>query len=289
MQNFDRQYRFSAGQAGGAGFEIGDSNPIPLHINFSIEKSDVASPNTAKISLWNLSPANLSTLNEKDCVVTLKAGYATSIPLAFVGTVTNVVTELDGADTRTDIEATDSRKELRDSYLTLSYLDKINSKKIVEDAAGQMGLPITFSEQTEFLDFPCYSFVGLAKKVLDKMCQSNNLAWTIQNGIIQVHKTNEPISQKAFEISVETGLIGIPKRLTQGEKNTGNAPDNSPKDKAQLGWEITYLLNAGIGVNDLIQLKSKKANGIFRVSSVKMEGDNLSGDWLSTAKVLELG
>ena len=43
MANWIREYRFSAGQAGSAGFGINE-----LHINFSVEKSDVSSPNTAK-------------------------------------------------------------------------------------------------------------------------------------------------------------------------------------------------------------------------------------------------
>lgn len=287
MDNFDRQYRFSAGAAGGSGFEIGEGDPYAVHIDFSVEKSDVASPNTGKITLWNLSPSHLSMLEEKDCVVTLKAGYSSNIPQIFVGTITHVVTELDGADTKTEIEAADSRKELRDSYLNLSYLDKINSKNILEAAAGQMGLPVTFSEGASFSDFPNYSFVGLAKNTMDKICQSNNLTWSIQNGIVQVHKTNEPMNRKCYLISADTGLIGIPKKLAQGEKNSGNAPENSPQKKAQTGWEITYLLNGAIGVNDYIQLKSRKANGFYRVRSVKMEGDNLSGDWLCTAQVLE--
>lgn len=60
MANWIREYRFSAGQAGSAGFGINE-----LHINFSVEKSDVSSPNTAKISLWNLSPAHKAALEKK--------------------------------------------------------------------------------------------------------------------------------------------------------------------------------------------------------------------------------
>ena len=119
MDFWNRQYRLSAGAAGGTGFEIGEGSPMPLHISFSLEKADVQSPNTAKISLWNLSPTHLATLNRKDCLVTLKAGYGSSMPLIFTGTVTNVETEADGADTRTDLEVLDGRKELRDTYVTL--------------------------------------------------------------------------------------------------------------------------------------------------------------------------
>lgn len=282
MNNWIRIYQFSAGQAGEIGFGTNE-----LRIQFSVEKSDVASPNTAKISLWNLNPTHKAALEEKDCVVTLNAGYRGNMPLVLTGTVTNVVTEDDGADQKTTIDVLDGRKELRDSYVTLGYLQSTDSKLILQDAAGQMGLPITFSPGASFKPLESYSYVGLAKNVLDKVCASNNLTWTIQNGVIQVTKSNEPISTIAHLISSQTGLIGSPKKLTQSEKNSGSAEENSSKNKAQAGWEIRYFLNAAIGVNDLVQLQSKTASGIFRVKSVKLQGDNMSGDWVCIAKVVE--
>lgn len=282
MANWLRAYQFSAGQAGASGFAISE-----LHIQFSVEKADVSSPNTAKIALWNLSPEHKAALEEKDCVVTLNAGYSGNTPMVLTGTVTNVVTEDDGTDQKTTIDVLDGRKELRDSYVSFGYLQPTDSKLILQDAAGQMGLPITFSQGATFKRLESYSYVGLAKNVLDKVCASNGLVWSIQNGIIQVTKANEPISTIAHLISSKTGLIGSPKKLTQSEKNSGNAEENSSKNKAQAGWEIRYFLNAAIGVNDLVQLESKVVNGIFRVESVKLEGDNMAGDWLCTAQVVE--
>lgn len=286
---FDRQYRLSAGAAGGAGFEIGEGSPMPLHISFSLEKADVQSPNSAKISLWNLSPAHLSTLAQKDCVVTLKAGYGSTLPLIFVGTVTNIETAPDGADTRTDLEALDGRKELRDTYTTLSYLSKIDSKKVIEDAAGSMGLPVVFSEKASFISFPDYSFVGPAKDALDRVCGTNKLVWSIQNGVIQITRPNEPVNMRAFLLSPNTGLVDVPKKLTKGEKNSGNAVANSEQNKTQIGWEVVYLMNAAIGVNDYVKLESKKVSGVFRVSKVKIDGDNFGERWTCTAELLEVG
>ena len=43
-ENFGREYRVAIGKAGEAGFEIGqrsESQPVPLHINFSIERTDL--------------------------------------------------------------------------------------------------------------------------------------------------------------------------------------------------------------------------------------------------------
>lgn len=94
---------------------------------------------------------------------------------------------------------------------------------------------------------------------------------------------------RAFLLSPKTGLVDVPKKLTKGEKNSGNATANSQENKNQTGWEITYLLNAAIGVNDYVKLESKKASGVFRVSKIKIEGDNFGERWICTAEILEVG
>lgn len=202
MNNWIRAYQLSAGQAGGIGFGTNE-----LRIQFSVEKSDVASPNTAKISIWNLNPAHKAALEEKDCIVTLNAGYKGNTPMVLTGTVTNVVTEDDGADQKTTIDVLDGRKELRDSYVTLGYLQSTDSKLILQDAAGQMGCLSPFLRVPALNRWKATAMWGLQKNVLDKVCASNNLTWTIQNGVIQVTKPNEPISTVAHLISPQTGLI----------------------------------------------------------------------------------
>jgi len=67
LQNFDRQYRLIAGQAGQVGFEIGEG-PTPLHVSFSFQKADLKSQNTGKVSIWNLNPQHLAELSKDDCV-----------------------------------------------------------------------------------------------------------------------------------------------------------------------------------------------------------------------------
>ena len=96
MENFDRQYRLSAGKAGSTGFEIG-SGKRPLHVSFSVEKADTNSQNTAKVTIWNLNDEHLAELSKNDCVVVLHAGYGNTRPLIFTGVVTFATTKADGA------------------------------------------------------------------------------------------------------------------------------------------------------------------------------------------------
>ncbi len=277
---FDRQYRFSAGRAGGAGFEVGAADPVALHINFNVQKADVSSANTSKITLWNLSKAQLATLNEKDCVVTLKAGYGSAIPLIFVGAVSRVETSIDGADRMTEIEAVDGRIELRDTFVSLSYKGVINTKKIMQDVAQQMGVSVTFSYNAAFADYPNgFAFIGAGKAALDKVCAPTGLIWEIQNGILQIKRKGDTMSRQVFVLSPESGLIDIPKRLTQGAENDSGESN---------GWEVVYLLNGAIGVGDYVKIESETVTGFFRVHTVEHDGDNIEGDWLSTAQLYEV-
>lgn len=60
----------------------------------------------------------------------------------------------------------------------------------------------------------------------------------------------------------------------------------STADKGIPGYEVSYLLNPAIGVNDLISLKSKTVSGYFRVHKLSMDGDNYGGDWKCTAQLI---
>jgi hypothetical protein len=283
-EQWNRQYRFSAGKAGGVGFEVGEENAgdkAALHVYFNIQKVDVSSANASKITLWNFSKQHLAVLNEKDCVVTLKAGYGNTMPLIFVGAVSHIETVPDGADRMTEIEAIDGRIELRDTYVSLSYKGKINTKKIMQDIAGQMGATVTFSYNAAFADYPNgFAFIGAGKTALDKVVAPTGLVWEIQNGILQIKKKNDTMSREVFVISPDSGLIGVPKKLTEGAENDSDKPKN--------GWEVTYFLNGAIGVGDYVKLESAAVTGFFRVHTVEHDGDNLEGDWLSTAHIYEV-
>ena len=282
---FDRQYRFTAG-----GFEIGYTSPeqpMATRINFSVEKADTETPNTSRISLWNLNPEHLAVLNEKDCLVTLRAGYGDRMPLLFVGTVTFISTELDGANRQTDMEVVDGRVTLRDTFVTVSYSGLISSEKIIQDMAAQMGVPVDFSYNAEFYTFPNgFSCVGSARTALDKACASSGLQWQIQNGILQIRMRQDVMSREVFVLSPDSGLIGVPKKVMISPG--GVTIDSTGKGAKDLpGYEVEYFLNGVIGIGDYIRLESKAATGYYFLHSVEMIGDNYEGDWLCRARILE--
>lgn len=282
--NWKRQYTMKIGPKNSSGFEIGnigEQKADVLHVSFNIEKGDTESANTGKIQIWNLSDANLKILEAKDCIVELRAGYGNTKNLITVGTITAVTTTMENADRMTELEVVDGRVETRDTYISISYNGITNSKTIYDYVADAMGMAVVYGDDIAFKDIPNgYSYVGKAEAVLHKISALCGHSWSIQNGVLIITTKNKPLSSRGYLLSSETGLINVPKRITIGSE-TNN-------DKAQVGYEVDYFLNGAIGVNDAVELRSKTASGYFRVYKVTIDGDNMDGDWICTAQLLEV-
>lgn len=282
--NFDRQYRLAVGQAGGTGFEIGEtspSQPAPLHIDFSFQKTDLETQNTGNVTIWNLNDEHLSELSKKDCVLSLRAGYGKNLPLIFAGIVSHVDTEYDGADRRTEIEVVDNLVQIRDTFVSVSYSGTVSWETIILDTASQMGVAVSISYNATFNSISNgFSYVGKASKILTKACDSCKLSWSLQNGVLQIKRPGDVMSKEVYLLSENTGLIGTPKRvvITEDEAIGNNT----------LGWDVVYFLNGAINIDDYVRLESKMVTGYFRVYSLEMSGDNMQGDWTCKARLLEI-
>lgn len=242
QENFIRRYLMKAGKMGHNGFQIGQTsteNPHALHISFSIEKSTSETANTAKVQIWNLSPANLSVLDTEDCVIELQAGYANHIALILAGNVVTSSTEMDGADRMTELEVVDGRVALRDTYVEISRSGRVDSKEVFDEIAGAMGVSVIYSKGCKFKVLPHgFSFVGPAKTVLKKLCKTCGLSWSIQNSVLQIRKPNEPITTRAYLLSSDTGLLEVPKRITISSEGDDSS---SGKSNSQIGYEVKYF------------------------------------------------
>lgn len=283
-ENFDRQYRLIAGKAGNNGFMIGEADGgkvAPLHINFSFQKTDLTTQNTGRVTIWNLNKSQLATLEQKNCVLSLKAGYGKMLAQIFTGIVSHAVTSMDGADRMTDIEVIDNLIEIRNTYITISYKGKVSWETIFNDTAAKMGVSIVYAHDVKFTSVTKgFSYIGQAKGILDKGCSSCGLTWSIQNGIIHIKKKGGTMSKEAYLISADTGMIGIPARYKEAATEEGQSD--------LIGWQVQFLLNGAISVDDYVKLESKVVTGYFRVYAMEYTGDNYSGDWMCRATLLEV-
>ena len=280
-KNFMRRYIMKCGPEGQNGFQIGNissASETALHVCFSIEKADGENPNDAKVQIWNLADKNLKILESKDCIVELRAGYGNSMALILVGSITSAITTMDNADRMTELTVVDGFIQLRDTTITVSLNGKVNCKSLYDTVAKEMGMSIVYADDLSFKTMPNgFSFVGKAKNALQKIAEYCGHEWTIQNQVLQITLPGRAIAQGGYLLSYETGLVGVPRRITIGSDAS-----------AQTGWEVEYLLNGAIGINDTVRLESSVAKGYYRVHKVTIDGDNLEGDWLCTAQLVEI-
>lgn len=281
--NWMRQYSLTCGPSGKKGFEIGnakDAQDDCLRVSFSVEKCDSESANTAKVQIWNLAPSNLKILDQKNCVLELRAGYSGSMALILKGDVETVTTTRSDADRVTEIEVTDGGVAIRNTTVNVSFNKKVNCKKVYEYIASKMGVAITWGKDLKYKTLPNgFSFVGAGSKGLKKLTKICGHSWSIQNGVLQIVKKGKSASTRGYVLSAETGLLGVPKKITIATSND--------KKKPKTGYEIKYLLNGAIGVNDTLKLQSSEVSGDYRVYKVTFDGDNMDGDWICTAQIIK--
>lgn len=283
MTNWDRQYRISAGPAGGAGFEIGEeTNGRAIHVNFNIEKTDGEASNECKLQIWNLSSEHKAMLKEKGCVVEIRAGYGASMYPVYKGTVSEATETIDSGDRMIELELIEGLLEF-DTNTTISMTGQIVCQQVADYFLQQMGIPsVIYTENakailTETKYDNGYSFVGKCKVGFTEVLDKCGLKWSIQNGVVQVYLPGETITQQAYLLDTTSGLIDIPKKI-KVKLDSGEVP----------GYEINYLMNGAIGVNDLVNVKSKDLDGTFRIYKLNIIGDNYDGDWICTAQILEV-
>ena len=115
---------------------------------------------------------------------------------------------------------------------------------------------------------------------MTKGCDCCSLTWSLQNGVMQVKKPGDTMSREVYVLSPDSGMIGIPERvvIAQDEATGQN----------KLGWDVEYFLNGAINIDDYVKVESETVTGYFRVYSLDIQGDNVSGDWLCKARLLEV-
>ena len=283
MTNWLRDYRIIAGPAGGTGFEIGEATDgRALHVAFNIEKTDGSASNECKLQIWNLSKEHNAMLKAEKCVVEIRAGYSGNIYPVYKGTVTDATEQLDGGDLMIECELVELLGEY--SHISsVSLTGEIVCQQVVDLFLQEMGIPsVIYSDQakkilTETKYDNGYSYVGKSKVGLTGVLDKCGLKWSSQNGVVQIHLPNEPITTQAYLLDATSGLIDIPKKI------------KIKQDKQEIsGYEINYFMNGAIGVNDLINVKSKDLDGTFRIYKLNIVGDNYDGDWICTAQILEV-
>ncbi len=289
-KQFMREYRLRFGTAGGTGYEIGERTeacPQPPHITFTVNKTATNVLGNAKINIYNLNDEHISVLeNVGDITVQLSVGYGDRLFNIFTGTVMFCTSTKQGADWCTTLDVICNQTEIVGTYVECSFDKNTPWETIFKDVCRQIGILYVTTETVKFKTCTDgFSFIGSAKEAFNKICESNAVVWSVQNGVVQVKHKGEVMNQNiCYLISSETGMIGSPQQIRNADLDW---TVTSFLDYG-LGFDVSFLLNGAIGVSDFVEIRSERYSGFFSVASVNINGDNEGGGWQCKARVTPL-
>ena len=293
MARFNRTMALVVGQGGQQGFEITN-----LRVAFEIVKSDSRNPNKSTIRIFNLSPSSRRAIEKPDVRCVLRAGYEEeSGPLeCFNGNVTFSWTAKEGPDIITTLELGDGIVAYRDSVVSIGYGAGATSRQIIEQIASRMGLPLQMPNDAPSRAWANgFSSQGSARAALDRVTRGAGLAWSIQNGTLQIVRAGGTTNRTVFEIAADTGMIGSPERQRKGSGQAVQTRDQATGQNRRAasateqwdGWRVKSLMLPTLLPNDRVKLKSAYAEGVMRIKEIRHIGDTHQGDWISEMTLVD--
>lgn len=270
--NFQRYLRVNCGAVEVAGYS--QDNAPGLRVVFKIEKTTERTPNTASVSIYNLSSESRASLSKPELGLAVDAGYVDGHGLIFTGDVRTVQHWREGASWVTKILAGDSERALRRSVVSLGFKGRTKIGDVVLAVAKSLGVglgnvPATVRDETfrNVVEYAHGKTVhGLASDVLADVLADAGYEYAIHDNNILVKKMNAPASGQVVLLSETSGLIGAPE---VGDPGTDGK--SSLKCKA--------LLHSAILPGMIVRLKSASRDEEITPNKVTYTGDTYGNDW----------
>lgn len=224
-----------------------------FHIEFRIDFDDDVTPNVSEVTIYNLSDSTISKL-KKNAKVTLNAGYKGESGIILSGYVSRVLTKRGGTDHPTTIYVIDSQALDSKKTVNKSYKKGTKASSILKDLAGILGVKVTIKLPKDKAFPNGHSVNGGIIEAMKSIAKECEASFYIHKSDLYIRAMSEG-ENTSFTLSTETGLIGSPEPFEE------ETDDN----KGRKGYKVKSLLQYRMGTASIITLKSKWANGRYRV------------------------
>lgn len=240
-----------------------------LTLDFEVKFDDDVNPNESTIEVYNLSSSTISKITRND-KVTLSAGYKSDGSGVILSsrvssvrtrresvdkvTLINVIDgpDLDGIRLPEQAETTGTGKKKKVKFTRKkTYGKNVRASHIIRDLASLLGVAIGKIKLVKDITYAKgYTVSGKVVEELEKLAKSCGVSFFINKQRLYICSLAEAASSTTFELSSDTGMIGSPE------------PYENDKEK---GYKVKMLLQYRITTASLITIKSRTANGKFRV------------------------
>ena len=263
-----------------------DSSGEELDMEFDIEafagEGPKASPNVAKITVYNLEEDKRKLFSEEHQAIEFAAGYQDEIGTIFIGETTNVVNHYNKKQVRweTTIYAGDGIKDWTSQYFNTSYSKGTTVTQILTDMAEASGLPYTIDTLDIDTLLSGENYTGLVKDVLTQICKDRGLDWSIQWGVLEITQRDSPLIKDADVevLRADTGLIESPAII---ESTVEKKPKGSGKKKRKLAVRAVSLMNPRIKPKRVVRIESENVvNALGDLTSEPAPNKDINGTYL---------
>jgi hypothetical protein len=277
-----------------------------LRMTFSIKKTSTSTSNSAKVQIYNLNAQSRKFMDffdieEAKNLLIVKAGYQGQEKTVFVGNITVVSIALDKPNIITTLEALDGEKTLNQLKLHITYQGGTAASKIINDIIQASGLefdPIDWPTIGERYYVNGFCFEGMAKVLLDNVCNYLGLIWSIQNNKFKFNPVGGTDGFPIISLRPETGLLSSPIRLNdvnsavlnkKEQQKEVTTPGTKKKKCLSGGYEIRCLLQPNFEPGGVVNVQSQEIdNKNFRIFEVEHVGDTHGNDWTTKLTTMAL-
>jgi hypothetical protein len=266
-----------------------------LKIQFEIIKTVDPEPNQAIVKIYNLNQTNEEKIKNEYDEIIINAGYQDASRLIFRGNIIRVFRYRDKTDFITEIEAGDGDKDFRNAIMNETLAAGTSTSQLVDRAVKSFSSTLKGESQVQNKQRLRGKVIsGNTRDILSDIAAENGANWSIQDGQLQIVKTDGVLPDEAIVVNSNTGMLGSP------EIN----------DK---GIAVQALLNPQFRVNGVIKLdnnviRAKRANratlansterdalkaeknpvrldpdGLYKILKITHKGDTrgTGGDWVT--------
>lgn len=233
-------------------------------IYFDIPFDDGPDANIAEIEVYNIMDETIAEI-KKGSKVFVNAGYKGNIGAILIGEARRIETDWQRPEKITTVVVLDANDDWMGMDIKKTYKEGITAKQILNDLLPKTGLKVAA------LKLPVNKIYTGAKTIDDKIGKAVVEIAKDCGAKIHVNKGKIFIREKSegdktgFLLDAAHGLIGSPTPIEKEEKLPTKNDDIKGKKVTRKGWKVTALLNHNFATDAVIKVKSKTANGFFRI------------------------
>ncbi len=255
-----------------------------LRVRFKVHRSLTKNPNQCDIQITNLAAPSRADLETKPLLVQLDAGYADdALRLLFTGDLRFGMTKEEGPNWDTLLQLGDGDCMHRWARVNKSYAPGTAVRTVLRDCARSMGFDLPKALDTDASLDRAFSTGrtshGPSRDEMTKLLAPFGYTYSVQNGVLRVVKDEGVVPGTAIPIGESYGMIGTPEF------------GSPPKSGKPPHMTVHMLLYPELLPGNTVQLTSKVKNGLFRIETVRHEGDTHgSGEqsWTSQIEIKPL-